>query len=408
MNIVQRVQNILLKPKDTWPAIEQEPGDTASIYKTYVLPLAAIPAVAGFIGLTLLGVGAFGVTLRVPLMTGLVNMVVSFVLSLVMVYVLALIVNALAPNFGATKNQLNAFKLVAYASTAGFIGGIFSLLPALAMLGLLAALYSIYLVYTGLPVLMKNPDDKSVAYTAVIVVCGIVAGVIMGALTALVSPGAPGMRLSDSGGDAVSIKVPGGPEIAINTANMQAMAKKMEQAQASGNTADATKAAADMMGAVTAAMSGGTGVPIATAELKAYMPAQLDGFKRESIEAQSSAAMGIASASVAGVYVKDEQRIRLNITDMGGLGGLASIAGWASATLDREDATSAEKVYRQGKRTLHEEFQKDGSRSEFTIVLANGLLVSAEGEKVDIASLKTVIAGLDLAKLESTQRPAKS
>ena len=28
MNLVQRVQDILLKPKDTWPAIAAEPGMT--------------------------------------------------------------------------------------------------------------------------------------------------------------------------------------------------------------------------------------------------------------------------------------------------------------------------------------------------------------------------------------------
>ena len=50
MNLVQRVQDILLKPKDTWPAIAAEPGDAAALYKNYLVYLALIPAVAGFIG----------------------------------------------------------------------------------------------------------------------------------------------------------------------------------------------------------------------------------------------------------------------------------------------------------------------------------------------------------------------
>ena len=61
----------------------------------------------------------------------------AFLLSLVMVFVLALIVNALAPTFGGTKNQVQALKLVAYGCTAGFLGGIFGLIPMLGILHLI-------------------------------------------------------------------------------------------------------------------------------------------------------------------------------------------------------------------------------------------------------------------------------
>ncbi len=188
MNLVERVQAILLKPKATWPEIDAEPADTASLYRNYVMILALIPALAGFIGLSLIGVGAFGVSFRVPLVSGLANMVVGYVLSLVMVFVLALIIDAMAPTFEGTKSQIGALKLSAYASTAAFVGGVFSLLPSLSVLGALAALYGIYLLYTGLPVLMKCPPDKAVAYTAVVVVCAIVGGVVIAWVLALLTP----------------------------------------------------------------------------------------------------------------------------------------------------------------------------------------------------------------------------
>ena len=80
---------------------------------------------------------------------------------------------------GGVKNQINAIKLVGYGSTAGFLGGVFSIVPAASILGLLAGLYSIYLIYTGLPVLMKCTKEKALAYTAVLLVCGILAGLIL-------------------------------------------------------------------------------------------------------------------------------------------------------------------------------------------------------------------------------------
>ena len=188
MNLVDRVQSILLRPKITWLAIEEEPADAASLYRNYVMILALIPAVASFIGLSLVGIGAFGVSFRVPIVAGLANMVVGYVMSLVMVFVLALIIDAMAPTFEGTKSQIGALKLSAYASTAAFLGGIFSLLPSLSVIGALAAMYGVYLLYTGLPVLMKCPQDKAIAYTAVVVVCAIVGGFVIAWVLSLLTP----------------------------------------------------------------------------------------------------------------------------------------------------------------------------------------------------------------------------
>lgn len=420
MNLIQRVQDILLKPKETWPTIAAEPADTASLYSQYLVFLALVPAVAGFIGMSLVGMGGFGFSMRIPVMTGLVNMVVAYGLSLAMVFVLSLIVNALAPTFGASKSAISALKLVAYASTAGFVGGIFSLLPSLSILGLLAALYSVYLIYTGLPVLMKCPPEKAAGYTAVVVVCGIVLMLVLAAVSSLFMPtrgmhmgGMPGAM--ERGGD-VTIKTPGG-EVNVNTGKMEEMAKKMEDAgkrmeaaQKSGDGAAAGKAMADIMGAMGGAVGGAAGVnsvPIAAQDLKALLPESLGALKRESFEAQGGQAMGFAGSSAMASYAGDQKRVRLTITDMGGMGGLAAMAGWANMTMDKETDGKVEKVYKQGARTVHEDYRKDGSRGEVTLILENGVLVEAQGEKVDIAALKKIVEGLDLGKIEALKRAAK-
>lgn len=411
MNLVQRVQDILLKPKETWPTIEAENVTPSSIYSEYLIFLAAIPALAGFVGLSLIGVGGMGFGFRIPILTGLVHMVVSFVLALVMVYVLSLIVDALAPTFGGTKNPINALKVVAYGSTAGFVGGVFNLLPMLSILGLLAALYSIYLIYTGLPVLMKCPPEKAVAYTAVVIVCSIVAMVLLSVLTAMLLPGRGMMMGGDlpGGGGEVSIKTPGG-EIKIDGNKMEEMARKMEeagkrmeQAQKSGDSAAAGKAMGDILGA----MTGSSGTPIPAPELKALLPEAVGDLKRESFEAQSGQAMGVGGSSAKARYADGGQSVQLSITDLGGMAGLAAMAGWANMTVDRETDTEIEKVYKQGNRTIREEFRKDGSRGEVTVILGNGVLVEVEGKGLPPATLKKIAEGVDLAKLEGMKRAEK-
>lgn len=188
--LVARAQAILLRPSAEWRTIETEKTDTATLYKSYIAPIAAIGPIATFIGTTVFGQSIpFVGTVRVAVPTALVQAVISFAFALLAPYVLAFIIDALAPTFGATANRGQALKVAAYSSTASWLAGIFALVPALSILGLLG-LYSLYLLYLGLPVLMKAPAEKAVTYTAACVVAAIVIflvlGFIAGSIAALV------------------------------------------------------------------------------------------------------------------------------------------------------------------------------------------------------------------------------
>jgi Yip1-like protein len=190
MDLVSRVKGILLSPKSEWATIDNEPATPASLYSGYVVPLAAVPAICAFIGLSLIGTSILGTAYRTPIGAGLTNAVVSYVMSLVMVFVVALIIDALAPTFGGQKSQIQALKVAAYSATASWVGGIFMLLPALGLITLLFSLYSLYLLYLGLPALMKAPEEKAVGYTVVVVVCVIVLAIVIVAIQRAVVPGA--------------------------------------------------------------------------------------------------------------------------------------------------------------------------------------------------------------------------
>lgn len=186
MSLVDRVKGILLTPQKEWPVIEAESATPASLYTGYIMPLAAIPAVAGLIGFSVIGVNVLGTSFRVPFGSSITGAVVRYVATLVGVFVLALIIDALAPSFGGTKSQIQALKLAAYSSTASWIAGIFLILPSLSILAALGGLYSLYLLFVGLPVMMKSPPDKSLAYTVVAILCGIVVWFVIGVVTARV------------------------------------------------------------------------------------------------------------------------------------------------------------------------------------------------------------------------------
>jgi hypothetical protein len=187
MDLIARVKGILLTPKTEWGVIDTESTTVRSLYTGYIMPLAAIPAVAGFIGMTLLGYNVLGTTFRYSMSAGIQQALLMYVLSLVGTYVLALIINALAPNFGGQKNQIQALKVAAYSSTASWVVGIFAILPALAVLSVLG-LYSLYLLFLGLPRLMKAPEEKAMPYTVVVIIGAIALFIVVGVLSRAVVP----------------------------------------------------------------------------------------------------------------------------------------------------------------------------------------------------------------------------
>lgn len=410
MNVVERAKAILLQPAQTWPVIDAEPATVQSIYKDWLIIMAAIPAVCTFIGMSLVGASVFGISIRTPIVAGAVQMVVSYGLSLAMAFVMSLIVDALAPSFGAAKNPVGALKVVAYGSTAAYVAGIFSLLPMLGMLGILVALYSVYLFYLGLPAVMKCPQDKAVGYTAVVVIVAIVLSIVVGVIAGMFT--GFGALSSARHAGAFSMKGPDGSEVTVDTTAIDAAAKRMEAArarveaaQSSGDPASAGAAAGEMLGALT----GTGGTPIPPADLKAQLPETLGALKRESFETNGATAMGMATSTAKATYTGgDNQRAEVTITDAGGLGGLASLATWANVTVDKETPDGIEKTYKDGNRTIHEQYRKDGSHSEYTVILKNGVIFESQGDHIDGATLKSMASAINLDAIEAMKRPAKT
>ncbi|HXF79610.1 MAG TPA: Yip1 family protein [Usitatibacter sp.] len=189
MNLAHRVKSLVTRPRDEWTAIEAEPHTILDLYTGYVMILSAIPAIAGFVGLSLVGIGPFGETYRVAPGPGLVHALVSYLLSLAFVYVLALLVDALAPAFGSRRDFTQALKLAAYSQTPYWIASVLTVVPSLWIITVLLGLYSLYLLFVGLPILMKTPADKAPLYFAVVLMATLVLSVAIVIVTSLAIPG---------------------------------------------------------------------------------------------------------------------------------------------------------------------------------------------------------------------------
>ncbi|HEV2531467.1 Yip1 family protein [Phenylobacterium sp.] len=175
-----QVFGMLVRPGETLDALADQPFGAAELYRGYVVPLAAVGPVCGAAGLLVFGGGIARITLKMTLLPTLEHAVVSYGLSLVAVYVLALTIAVLAPAFGGVGARVQALKLVTFAGTALWLSGLFDLYPPLGFpLGLLGGLYSLYALHLGLAPMMRVSHDRALTYFACVLVAALLLGLLL-------------------------------------------------------------------------------------------------------------------------------------------------------------------------------------------------------------------------------------
>ena len=180
MNIVSRVINIATKPRFEWPVIAAESATVQSLFTGFIMPLAAIGPVCSFIQ-SLLFTSALGFSPSAGLL--FVSMIIGYLLTLAGVFIIAFIVDKLAPTFQSSGGMVQALKLVAYAQGPVWVAGFLGLIPFLSILTIFVGLYCLYIVYLGFTPVMKTPPDKVIPYLVVVIIVSIIMWVFIGFIT---------------------------------------------------------------------------------------------------------------------------------------------------------------------------------------------------------------------------------
>ena len=402
--LIARAKAILLTPKTEWPVVADEPTTVADLYKGYIMWLAAIPAIFSFLQMSVMGVSVplLG-GMRIGVGAGVSTMVVGYVLSLAMVYVIALIVDALAPTFGGQKNRIQALKTVAFSYTASWVASIGTIVPWFALLITIAGVaYGIYLLYLGLPHTMKCPQEKAAGYTAVSIIVAFVLNLVIGALIAGVSgfsPWSRGSVFSSADDDVQFDKDSPLGKLEQWSKNVEQAGEKLEEAGKSGDQDAQAQALTQMMGA---ALGGGQVESLPTERLKPFVPESLGGMPRTGFSVERNQAMGLQITEAKATYAREDGRsVNLEITDAGTAKGLLAFAGWAGMESESESSSGYEKTYSRDGRLIHERWDADSKFGEYGIVLGDRFSVQVNGAADSIDELKAALAELDLRALEA-------
>jgi hypothetical protein len=157
--IWNRIKLIITNPNSEWEKIYNEPNDQTEIITKYAIPLIALGAITTFIGKAAMEVYS--------VYEGFMLAITYFISTLAGIYISAIVISELAPNFETKKDYSASLKLIVYSATASLAAAVVaSLHPGLSFIGLFG-LYSVYLFWIGLPIILGTPEDKKIGFVLI-------------------------------------------------------------------------------------------------------------------------------------------------------------------------------------------------------------------------------------------------
>lgn len=135
-------------------------------------------------------------------------------------------------------------------------------------------------------------------------------------------------------------------------------------------------------------------------DLKPLLPAKAGIWRQQNFGVKTDDDNGVAGTWVSGNYSAGPKKAKLTITDLGDVA--AATTPWTGPPVEG----NGQKTYGESGRTVREE-EKRGGKREVTFILGNGIAVGASGVNIEMAELKQLAAGIDLARAEKLARPKK-
>ncbi len=189
-DMISHVAGLFTHPHKEWEEIRDTQESVSHLYFAHVLFLALIPPVSMYIGTTKVGwtIGN-GAPVMLTESSAAIMSALMYLAMLTGVAVIGMFINWMARTYDSSPGLARCIVFAAYTATPLFIAGLCALYPnvILAMLvGIVAIFYTVYLLYMGIPIFMKIPEDEGFIYSSSILTIGLVMFVSIMAITVLI------------------------------------------------------------------------------------------------------------------------------------------------------------------------------------------------------------------------------
>ena len=163
-DVIDPLKMLAINPDSAWIALRANPLTCQKLFEKYVVYLAAVPALSGYIGFCLVGNG--------NMVRGLGLAVLSYFFCLVFMYGATHWAKQSARLFQGRMTLDESAKLVVYSFMPFFLCSIFMAFPPLRT-GCLLGICSLYLFFRGLPEMTGMPQGKQYTYCLVNIIAWI-------------------------------------------------------------------------------------------------------------------------------------------------------------------------------------------------------------------------------------------
>lgn len=175
---------LLIHPKSQWQAISSR-GDFPLISAVfYTAVLAVIPAIAWFYGVTEIG-WTVGDGERIRMTKDSASLIIGlFYLTMVVaVCAIGYMIHWMSKTYGTESTTAKGIAIAGFSATPLFIAGAIGFIPVFwvaLLIGVSAVSYAVYLLYVGIPIVMRIPEERGFLFSsAVIAICLVFLIVIM-------------------------------------------------------------------------------------------------------------------------------------------------------------------------------------------------------------------------------------
>ncbi|UUA72316.1 Yip1 family protein [Cellvibrio sp. QJXJ] len=188
--MISHVAGLFTHPHKEWEEIRDTQETVSHLYFAHVLFLALIPPISMYVGTTKVGwVIGDGAPVMLTESSALTMSVLMYLALLAGVGVMGAFIDWMSRTYDSAPGLARSIVFAAYTATPLFVAGLCALYPnvILTMLvGIGAVFYTVYLLYTGIPIFMKIPEDEGFVYASSILTIGLVMFVALMAITVLI------------------------------------------------------------------------------------------------------------------------------------------------------------------------------------------------------------------------------
>ena len=188
--MIGKIFGIIFQPVKTWHEIAELSEAELKRYLWYPVILAILPAVAWYYGTTAVGWSvAGGETVYFSTASAAAIAPLFYLAQLGAIWAVGFFVHWMADTYGAESSMLKGVVITGFCATPILIFGVFGFHPMFwldFLVGLVVVSHAVYLLYLGIPIVMRIPEERGFLFASAVVAVGMVAAIIvMGATVML-------------------------------------------------------------------------------------------------------------------------------------------------------------------------------------------------------------------------------